>query len=474
MAEHTKQQEPARKRGEGKLVPVLCNVFGTILIIVVFAMVLPLSVPQLMGYEVYEVVSGSMEPAIPVGSVIYVRPVPPADVEEEEIVAFYEDDSVVSHRVVANRVAMRELVTKGDANNTEDLEPVPYDNVIGKVALNIPVLGKIMALYSSNVGKIYLFIALACGFMLNILADRLRVVRSQRMLKRLQAEIAARKQALAESGGEVGAAELAAVEALEVREPRRGGWVRTVIMAVLAIIFMGSAGVVVFVQHGYEESGKVYREAQEKFVKVKDDKTVAPIEIDFDELKAINEDVVGWIYCEDTIINYPVLQGETNDTYLRHDYLHDYNIDGSIFVDCDNRPGFVDASTIIYGHHMNYGTYGKMFEGLDEWQDQEYYEQHPVMWLLTPEQDYQIVLISGHHTNARSDMYDIYHEHDAKFQKFLQEAVEQSDFTPIKEATVNEDRNYVMLSTCAYIFENARYVLHGKLVPVDSAGGVAF
>ena len=44
--------------------------------------------------------------------------------------------------------------------------------------------------------------------------------------------------------------------------------------------------------------------------------------------------------------------------------------------------------------------------------------------------------------------------------------------TPIEKATVNPDRNYIMLSTCAYIFDNARYVIHGKLVPVDSAGGV--
>ena len=66
-----------------------------------------------------------------------------------------------------------------------------------------------------------------------------------------------------------------------------------------------------------------------------------------------------------------------------------------------------------------------------------------------------------------NDKAGIYH-----VARFLQEAVDQSDFKPLEDATVNPKRNYIMLSTCAYIFDNARYVLHGKLVPVNSAGGV--
>ena len=193
------------------------------------------------------------------------------------------------------------------------------------------------------------------------------------------------------------------------------------------------------------------------------------LRIDWEGLRAVNPDVVGWIYCEGTEINYPVLHGESNDQYLRHDYTREYNLNGSIFVDAVNRDDFVDANTIIYGHHMNYGA---MFANLDFWADQAYYDEHPVMWLLTPVQDYQVVLVSGHHTSAHSDMYEIYAEHDAKFRRFLSEAIDQSDFVPAEDVTVNEGNNYVMLTTCAYIFDDARYVLHGKLVPVESAGGV--
>ena len=50
---------------------------------------------------------------------------------------------------------------------------------------------------------------------------------------------------------------------------------------------------------------------------------------------------------------------------------------------------------------------------------------------------------------------------------------DQVVFVPVEEATFNADRNYVMLTTCAYVFDDARYIIFGKLVPVQSAGGVA-
>ena len=68
----------------GKLIPALCNLLGTLILILVIASCLPLTVPRLFGYEIYEVVSGSMEPEIPVGSVIYVAAVQPEDILEEE------------------------------------------------------------------------------------------------------------------------------------------------------------------------------------------------------------------------------------------------------------------------------------------------------------------------------------------------------------------------------------------------------
>ena len=84
---------------------------GTLFIVAVFALTLPLTIPRLMGYQVFSVISGSMEPAIPVGSVIYVREADASEVQVDEIIAFYDEGSVVAHRVVANRTSptMRSL-----------------------------------------------------------------------------------------------------------------------------------------------------------------------------------------------------------------------------------------------------------------------------------------------------------------------------------------------------------------------------
>ena len=73
------------KKG-GMFIPALCNVIGTLLIIAVIATSVPLAVPSLLGYEIYNVTSGSMEPELPVGSVIYVEHVKPESVQPGDII----------------------------------------------------------------------------------------------------------------------------------------------------------------------------------------------------------------------------------------------------------------------------------------------------------------------------------------------------------------------------------------------------
>ena len=151
-----------------------CMVLGTLILVVVIAACLAVTVPQVLGYEVYHIVSGSMEPEIPVGSVIYVDATPPEDMAEQDIIAFWREEAVVAHRVVENRVVEGELITKGDANAQEDISPVSYRSVIGRVARHFPYLGAMLVLFSTTVGKVYVVAFAACGAMLNILGGRIR------------------------------------------------------------------------------------------------------------------------------------------------------------------------------------------------------------------------------------------------------------------------------------------------------------
>ena len=158
----------------GKIVPAICNILGTLILLSVIATFLPVTIPRLMGYEVYHILTGSMEPSIPVGSLVYVEPAVPTDIQEDEVIAYHSGGATVTHRVVQNRMVEGEFVTKGDANAQEDLNTIPYTSLVGRVKYHIPFLGQILVIYTSGVGKIYIICYAACGVMFNMLATRLR------------------------------------------------------------------------------------------------------------------------------------------------------------------------------------------------------------------------------------------------------------------------------------------------------------
>ena len=133
------------------------RVFGAVLLIGLVLICLPLTVPRLLGYHIYSVISGSMEPAIPTGSLVYIQETEPAEIETGDVIAFYgnmDSSSIITHRVTDNRIVMGEFITKGDANQAEDMNPVPYENFIGKVVRSVPAAGRAAELFTSTDGKI--------------------------------------------------------------------------------------------------------------------------------------------------------------------------------------------------------------------------------------------------------------------------------------------------------------------------------
>ena len=185
-------------------------------------------------------------------------------------------------------------------------------------------------------------------------------------------------------------------------------------------------------------------------------------EINFKALQTVNPDVIAWIYCPDTAINYPVVQGGDNAYYLNHLADGTENRNGCPFLDVQNLPDFSDANSIVYGHHMQNGT---MFAGISWYEDQSYYDEHPVMYLLTPAANYRIELFSGYTTEMDSSAYMQTFGSIREHTDWLKEVSGRSDFRANLEISAL-DRT-ITLSTCAYRFENARYVLHGKLVELN-------
>ncbi len=185
-------QETLNKRSKtkgGKWIPALCNIIGTLILVFVIVTAVPLSVPRFFGYEIYSVVSPSMQPELPVGSVVYVKAAEPKDLAEGDIIAFSRGDTTVLHRIVENRSFERDFITKGDANSINDPDPVLYEAVIGKVEHHFAVFGRFLSLYSSGVGKIYALILALCGVMFNMLASLLRSRRAAKMQNDAEQEL---------------------------------------------------------------------------------------------------------------------------------------------------------------------------------------------------------------------------------------------------------------------------------------------
>ena len=164
---------PDAKRRPHRAAAVVCRILGTVILLAVLAICLPLSVPKLLGYQVYDVVSGSMDLAIPVHSVVLVQPAAPEELQPGEIVAYRGGSSVVIHRLVENHIVEGELVTKGDANAEPDPLKVEYAGVLGTVTAHIPFIGIYAGALNTLPGKLYAFGFIVAAAMLYLLAHEL-------------------------------------------------------------------------------------------------------------------------------------------------------------------------------------------------------------------------------------------------------------------------------------------------------------
>ena len=121
----------------------LWGVISTILVVMLVFCAVFLMGTRLMGYRVFNVISGSMEPAYSVGDLIYVKEVDPYSIQAGTPITFVlnEDLVVATHRVVEVDAEKQRFYTKGDANETPDAAPVHFNNVIGVPQFSIPMLG---------------------------------------------------------------------------------------------------------------------------------------------------------------------------------------------------------------------------------------------------------------------------------------------------------------------------------------------
>ena len=189
--------------------------------------------------------------------------------------------------------------------------------------------------------------------------------------------------------------------------------------------------------------------------------TISLPQVDFAALQEQNAEITGWLILENSSINHPVVQGTNNAFYLKHLFDGTQNVNGTLFTDYRNARDFSDRHTIIYGHRMKNGS---MFTPLLNYADQDFYEAHPRLLLVTPEGGYMVELFSAYTTDVHADSWQRNFADDADFEAWIQAARDRSDFT--SDVEVQASDRLLTLSTCSSAFQNARYVVIGKLVEV--------
>ena len=199
-----------------------------------------------------------------------------------------------------------------------------------------------------------------------------------------------------------------------------------------------------------ESDGTQQAEAQEE-------QSGAP-SVDFVALSRINPDIVGWLYCEGTAINYPVVQGGDDVYYLDHLFNGTRNANGCLFLDSRVDASFSSLHSIIYGHHMRSGA---MFAALDGYKRQSYYNAHPDMLLLTPDATYEVRLLAAYVAAPSESAWEVSFSSDQEIRSWVDAAIARSTFeSKVKPAP--GDR-FLTLSTCSYEFGNARFLVIGVI-----------
>lgn len=155
----------------------LLNIGGAVLLSLLVIAVLPLTLPKALGYTPYNILTGSMEPAIPTHSVVYVKRCEPSQLQIGDVITYRlgtESDLVQTHRIEAIDEEKALFTTKGDANKSVDQTRVKAENIVGRVVFHIPQYGILAEYIRTSEGIAACVAVFAAVLILWIAADRIK------------------------------------------------------------------------------------------------------------------------------------------------------------------------------------------------------------------------------------------------------------------------------------------------------------
>lgn len=183
----------------------------------------------------------------------------------------------------------------------------------------------------------------------------------------------------------------------------------------------------------------------------------------FDQLKEMNEDVVGWLTIDDTKIDYPIMQAEDNTAYLDRNYYGEKSIAGSIFMDYRNDITMNENNIILYGHRVKDGS---MFQQLTKYLEEDFFKSHRTFTIETLYDSYEAEVFAVYNTMIDFNYIQTDFSNGEEFDALLQGIGERSIYET--DVTVTADDQMITLSTCEYTLDSndSRLVVHAKLTKV--------
>lgn len=179
------------------------------------------------------------------------------------------------------------------------------------------------------------------------------------------------------------------------------------------------------------------------------------------EIQLDAQELVGWIRIPNTGIDHPVVQHSDNDYYLKHSPDGSKTKFGSIFMDFRNSADTSDWNTAIYGHNMEDGT---MFSDLERYRKRDFFYNNPYFYYDSLYGEYFCQIFSVYYSEAYTDSNTVFFHSDQRFYEFTDQVAAMSLF-PTKVSIESGDR-ILTLATCTDQFNNARLVIHARMVPI--------
>lgn len=189
----------------------------------------------------------------------------------------------------------------------------------------------------------------------------------------------------------------------------------------------------------------------------------------FEELLAINQDVCAWVILDNTNIDYPVLQGETNLTYINRNVYGEFALAGSIYLDTRNKKDFSDAYSLLYGHHMENSG---MFGDLDLYKEEAFFEENKTGLLMLPDKAYELEIFACLLVDAGEDI--IFEPEQWRIDIDGLVTFVQNDHVYVREETIQkieqtENIQILAFSTCSSEFTDARTIILAVMEPYQTA-----